>query len=142
MTVSTPRPAEVEPPRGAPAHAAEPRDRDVPRGLWNGAARTFVAWGLYHGLLLAGHGVLRARGWVPRWRPLSVALTFVAVVVGWVMFRATMFGEAWRVLEGLAGLHGVLGDVAGLEEPREARLAPRRPADAFVAPSPFLYFQF
>jgi hypothetical protein len=36
-----------------------------------------------------------------------VALTFVAVVVGWVFFRAENFQAAWNMLAGMAGLHGV-----------------------------------
>jgi alginate O-acetyltransferase complex protein AlgI len=75
-------------------------------GLWHGASWTFAAWGLYHGALLAGHGVLRARGWVPRSRSLSTALTFVSVVVGWVLFRAQSFGDATRVLGAMSGLFG------------------------------------
>jgi len=80
-------------------------------GLWHGAAWTFVFWGLYHGLLLAGHAVLRERGWVPRSRAVSIAITFIAVVVGWVFFRAVSFGEAIDMLAAMAGLSG-LGSLA------------------------------
>jgi alginate O-acetyltransferase complex protein AlgI len=65
-------------------------------GLWHGANWTFVVWGLYHGLLLAGH---RAMPW-PRWlgraalRPLCVVATFIAVCVGWVFFRAATLEQA------------------------------------------------
>lgn len=141
-------------------------------GLWHGAAWTFVAWGLYHGLLLAGHALLRARGWVPRSRAVSVAVTFLAVVVGWVFFRATTFGEASRVLAGMAGRHGLVGTewspsplklawLAGAlavafvaPNTWELRYPRTRPAAVlaavllivcllrFAAPSPFLYFQF
>ena len=73
-------------------------------GLWHGAAWTFVVWGLYHGLLLGGHALLRERGWVPRSRPLAVAATFLSVMVGWVFFRSTSLGEAIRLLGVMAGL--------------------------------------
>jgi alginate O-acetyltransferase complex protein AlgI len=69
-------------------------------GLWHGASWTFVAWGLYHGLLLALH---RALPW-PRWcaaawfRPVAVAATFLCVCVGWVFFRAQSFGAAVAIL--------------------------------------------
>jgi alginate O-acetyltransferase complex protein AlgI len=72
-------------------------------GLWHGAAWTFVIWGLYHGALLATHAKLRKLGWVPQSRALSVALTFLTVVVGWVFFRATSLGEAWAVLGAMVG---------------------------------------
>jgi len=73
-------------------------------GLWHGAAWTFAAWGLYHGALLAGHALCRARGWVPRSRVLATGATFLAVMVGWVFFRATSFREAGRLLGTMSGL--------------------------------------
>jgi alginate O-acetyltransferase complex protein AlgI len=73
-------------------------------GFWHGASWTFVAWGLYHGLLLVIH---RAVPW-PRWlgrpavRPLCVLTTFLLVCVGWVFFRAQTFADAAAVLERMA----------------------------------------
>jgi D-alanyl-lipoteichoic acid acyltransferase DltB (MBOAT superfamily) len=62
-------------------------------GLWHGAGWLFVVWGAWHGLLLAGFHFLRARGWwlggksrAAQWS--SRQLTFLAVVIGWVFFRA------------------------------------------------------
>jgi alginate O-acetyltransferase complex protein AlgI len=78
-------------------------------GLWHGAAWTFVVWGLYHGVLLAGHAMMRARGWVPRSRPLSVAITFLVVVVGWVLFRARSIAEAGMMLATMFGLRQAEG---------------------------------
>ena len=72
-------------------------------GLWHGAAWTFVAWGLYHGVLLAAYSWLKSRNWVPRSRVLSVAATFLAVVIGWVFFRARSVGEALAVLGAMCG---------------------------------------
>ncbi|MHA1113855.1 MAG: MBOAT family O-acyltransferase, partial [Alphaproteobacteria bacterium] len=59
-------------------------------GLWHGAGWTFVAWGGLHGLgLMVNHVWSRAglrmpalSGWV---------LTFLFVMVGWVLFRAESF---------------------------------------------------
>ncbi|HEX6644414.1 MAG TPA: MBOAT family O-acyltransferase [Gemmatimonadales bacterium] len=73
-------------------------------GLWHGAGWTFAVWGLYHGALLAGHAALSRRGWVPSSRALSVAVTFLAVVVGWVFFRSGTLAEAGRLLATMAGL--------------------------------------
>jgi alginate O-acetyltransferase complex protein AlgI len=69
-------------------------------GLWHGANWTFVAWGLYHGVLLALH---KAIPWprqlaTPPGRIVCVAATFLLVVVGWVFFRAQTFGQAGTVL--------------------------------------------
>lgn len=62
-------------------------------GLWHGAGWTFVLWGGLHGVYLVVNHV---------WRklhvnlPVAVAwgLTFLAVVFGWVMFRAESFDAA------------------------------------------------
>jgi alginate O-acetyltransferase complex protein AlgI len=62
-------------------------------GLWHGAAWTFVAWGGYHGALLA---LERAFGsnWLRLPRLARQATTFVLVVVGWVLFRSTTYQMA------------------------------------------------
>ena len=78
-------------------------------GLWHGAAWTFVIWGLYHGVLLALHAALHSRGWVPRSHLLSVAATFLGVVVGWVIFRARSISEAVAVLGSMSGLRSPEG---------------------------------
>ncbi len=72
-------------------------------GLWHGAAWTFVVWGLYHGALLGGHALLRQRGWVPRSPRLAWAATFLAVMVGWVFFRAASVADAWHLLAVMTG---------------------------------------
>ena len=62
-------------------------------GLWHGANWTFVVWGAYHGvLLIASRYGLRGIVRVPEW--LRGVVTFVLVVVGWVLFRATSFTMA------------------------------------------------
>jgi alginate O-acetyltransferase complex protein AlgI len=83
-------------------------------GLWHGAAWTFVAWGAYHGLLLAVY-----RRWAATWDALPVAIRrvsmFVLVVVGWVFFRATSFGMAATLLRRMfSPFEGVLVPQAGL----------------------------
>ncbi len=70
-------------------------------GLWHGANWTFVAWGAWQGGLLALHRLYRARGGNMPWLA-GHALTLLAVVLGWVVFRADSFGEAWRIYEGMA----------------------------------------
>jgi D-alanyl-lipoteichoic acid acyltransferase DltB (MBOAT superfamily) len=75
-------------------------------GLWHGAGWTFLVWGGLHGLYLCiNHAWQRAaRGWkMPR--PLGIALTFSAVVVAWVFFRAKDFDAAWTMFAAMAG-HG------------------------------------
>jgi alginate O-acetyltransferase complex protein AlgI len=62
-------------------------------GLWHGANWTFVAWGAYHGALLA----LEKYFQVPLARvpqPIVRIVTFLLVVVGWVPFRSDNFSMA------------------------------------------------
>ena len=59
-------------------------------GLWHGANWTFVAWGVYHGVLLA---VWRLAG-VKLSQGLGRLLTFAVVTLGWVLFRAPTIGDA------------------------------------------------
>jgi D-alanyl-lipoteichoic acid acyltransferase DltB (MBOAT superfamily) len=75
-------------------------------GLWHGTTWSFLAWGLYHGLLLAGHARLRrARGFsMPVWA--SRALTFMAVLAGWVLLRSPSPDMAVRIWGAMAGVHG------------------------------------
>ncbi len=80
-------------------------------GLWHGAGWTFIVWGGLHGLfVIVNHvwtflrkgadplplGLVAARG-----------LTFLAVVAGWVLFRAASFDDAAIMLSGMAGLNGL-----------------------------------
>jgi alginate O-acetyltransferase complex protein AlgI len=86
-------------------------------GLWHGASWTFVAWGTLHGLyLVANHGWRAARRRFPGDRAAGSSLlgraagrllTFVAVVVAWVFFRAESIDSALRILEAMAGMNGI-----------------------------------
>jgi D-alanyl-lipoteichoic acid acyltransferase DltB (MBOAT superfamily) len=85
-------------------------------GLWHGAGWTFVFWGALHGVYLivnhawlglrrasglgqgAGGGIGRFLGWL---------VTFLAVVVGWVFFRAEDMPAAFTMLAGMIGANGV-----------------------------------
>lgn len=85
-------------------------------GLWHGAGWTFVLWGTLHGIyLVANHGWHRLcdrMQWTAfrrsrAWRGIAWATTFLAVVVGWVFFRADSMNSALNLLKGMAGLNGV-----------------------------------
>jgi len=82
-------------------------------GLWHGANWKFVLWGGIHGIFLViCHGwiVLRKNlglhaGFLPPWG--GVLLTFIAVVLAWVPFRAESIATAQLILDGMMGLNGV-----------------------------------
>jgi hypothetical protein len=83
-------------------------------GLWHGAGWTFIIWGGLHGLyLMINHGWRELKAHLG-WREGGIlmklfagALTFLAVVVAWVFFRADSFTSAWSMLAGMSGLNGV-----------------------------------
>lgn len=73
-------------------------------GLWHGAAWTFVAWGAYQGAWLIAERLSgRSSLWSRAPKPVGMALTFVAVMVGWVLFRAENMGDALHIIRALAG---------------------------------------
>jgi D-alanyl-lipoteichoic acid acyltransferase DltB (MBOAT superfamily) len=86
-------------------------------GLWHGAQWTFVVWGIWHGLLLvANETVLRpaflpaekARMYSPLRRVTSIALTFVFVQAGWLLFRARDLAQAGTMLTSILTIRGGL----------------------------------
>jgi len=81
-------------------------------GLWHGAQWTFVAWGGLHGLLLVFERVTgirnRPAGENPFIRGTRALVTFVAVTLAWVLFRATSFPQAMAIYRAL--LFGGPGD--------------------------------
>lgn len=140
-------------------------------GLWHGANWTFVAWGVYHGLLLVLNRHFREQLEHVS-SVLRQAMTFLVAIIGWTLFRSTDFSMAatllWKmfifqpgdVIVGtisflpLLALAAYLAHVAPNtfeirhEWPRSAAIAL---ACLFLvcvtlvyggAQSPFLYFQF
>jgi alginate O-acetyltransferase complex protein AlgI len=91
-------------------------------GLWHGAGWTFMIWGGLHGCYLiinhAWRGFEQRFGWdsdeTPAWGRslLSIAITFLAVTVSWVLFRADSLDAASSMLQGMVGIHGFEGIVA------------------------------
>src|SRR3984957_4168456 len=89
-------------------------------GLWHGAGWNFLIWGGLHGLYLcanhlwqAWHGTrgdsLVGKGYAKGLSTgfttmLSWAITFLAVLIAWVFFRARTAEGAWQMLGGLFGI--------------------------------------
>jgi alginate O-acetyltransferase complex protein AlgI len=82
-------------------------------GLWHGAGWTFVFWGGLHGLYLVIHRfweyAVKDVGWMRSRLPnfLGRLVTFLAVVIAWVFFRANNFKQATVMLLGMMGVHGL-----------------------------------
>ncbi len=95
-------------------------------GLWHGAGWSFVIWGGLHGLyLVVNHSwnrITRLLPWLSFPTFVYWLITMLAVIVGWVFFRATSLQGALNILQGMAGLNGIalpnailvrLGDLGG-----------------------------
>jgi len=103
-------------------------------GIWHGAGWTFIIWGALHGMynvinhafrdikkrleiVKSGNVEWAATLDIRKQNQLGISkffstvssrmVTFLAVVVGWVFFRALTVDDAFKVLEGMAGLNGV-----------------------------------
>lgn len=81
-------------------------------GFWHGAGWTFIIWGGLHGAYLCiNHGWQHVtRGKILTQNALyklaAMGLTFFAVVIAWVFFRALSLESAFKILSGMAGLNG------------------------------------
>jgi alginate O-acetyltransferase complex protein AlgI len=85
-------------------------------GIWHGAGTQFLVFGLLHGAYLTVN-----HAWRTFQRPAKpsnaiitkmfvvrdVALTFIAVVVANVFFRASSVHDAWSILRSMVGLNGL-----------------------------------
>ncbi|WP_306251011.1 MBOAT family protein [Parvularcula sp. IMCC14364] len=77
-------------------------------GLWHGAAWTFIAWGAFHGAILAVYRVLSVDAWLarqqgPTARSFSInlgawAVMTVLTLVGWTFFRTQSIGDAFTAM--------------------------------------------
>ena len=84
-------------------------------GLWHGARWTFVAWGLYHGLILCIYRLAGIRDVSPRehfgrWL-VRVVVMFHLTCAGWLLFRADHFGAVARAAS-LMATHFVITQTA------------------------------
>lgn len=87
-------------------------------GLWHGANWTFVIWGALHGaFLVVNHGftAMREKSGLPALPgPLALAITFIAVVLAWVPFRADSLATTMTIWHAMLGGHGFSLDQASI----------------------------
>lgn len=76
-------------------------------GLWHGAAWNFMLWGGLHGLLIGANHAIRYIGFAI---PVVIAwpVTFIALVLTWVVFRTPNITDARLIYEAMFGMHGVV----------------------------------
>lgn len=123
-------------------------------GLWHGAGWTFVAWGALHGAYLIINHLFRAvagesRSWLANIA--GFLLTFLAVAIAWVFFRAPTFPSALAVLQGLSGsieapqflpaaVTGTVLVISSQPEEAAAAMLAIAAAMAFLLPNAAQYF--
>lgn len=75
-------------------------------GLWHGAGWTYLVWGGLHGLYLCiNHGWRKLGKPLPKF--LAWAITFIAVMISWVLFRSQSIHDAVELLGTMAGMKGL-----------------------------------
>jgi alginate O-acetyltransferase complex protein AlgI len=70
-------------------------------GFWHGANWTFLLWGAWHGGILAMERMLGGKHGTPYPRFAAWGITFLAVLVGWVLFRAPDVTTALQFYQGM-----------------------------------------
>ncbi len=83
-------------------------------GLWHGAGWAFIIWGGLHGVYLSINHWWRKLN-IPLPKILAWVITFIAVIVGWVLFRAATLHEGVNLLTTMFGFKGVFipGEASG-----------------------------
>jgi alginate O-acetyltransferase complex protein AlgI len=73
-------------------------------GLWHGASWNFVLWGVYYGVLLMFEKLFLLKGLsrAPAW--LGHLYSMFLVVIGWMFFAQTDFGQMGRYLSAMFGV--------------------------------------
>lgn len=86
-------------------------------GIWHGVGWQYLAWGLLHGLYLTVNQswrIFRGRFWPDQvsyeriMTPMGFIITFSAVVVAMVFFRAASLSSAFSIVSAMIGLNGVI----------------------------------
>lgn len=73
-------------------------------GIWHGASWNFIIWGAYHGFFLSLDKVgkqLKLKEWPSL---ISIPVTLVLIMMGWVFFRAETLPQAITFLRALFGV--------------------------------------
>lgn len=82
-------------------------------GLWHGSALTFIAWGMYHGVLLVLERLTQIAGVHIFEKKRAVIFTFPLIMFGWMIFRS----------ESIAGLGKIVAICLGSMPAGDAKVA-------------------
>ena len=86
-------------------------------GVWHGANWTFILWGVLYGVIITFEKLTDLPNRLPKHRVLSLVyqgFTLLAVMLGWVLFRAESLPAAWAYMRTMFGMggNGLLGGSA------------------------------
>lgn len=72
-------------------------------GIWHGAAWTFILWGCWHGFFVIAERALGMKTWGNRFIILRHTYVLLAVLIGWVLFRAESISASQMYLCSMLG---------------------------------------
>ncbi|BAU65290.1 alginate O-acetylation protein [Stanieria sp. NIES-3757] len=76
-------------------------------GLWHGAGWTYILWGGLHGIYLSiNHWWRKQKKPLPQF--LGWSITFIAVILSWVLFRAKNLHDGIEIIEAMIGIKGIV----------------------------------
>jgi alginate O-acetyltransferase complex protein AlgI len=81
-------------------------------GFWHGASWTFVVWGLFHGFFLIIERIGFGKILEKCWKPIQIVYTVFVVMIGWVLFRANDFTQAFNYTRAMFNFQFDLSDYA------------------------------
>ena len=81
-------------------------------GLWHGGSWNFVLWGAYHGLFLVLERLFLGNIFEKLGKFISIPITFIIVVTGWVLFRNDDISYAFSVMKQMYSFNFVDGKFA------------------------------
>ncbi|MBQ1242961.1 MAG: MBOAT family protein [Clostridia bacterium] len=76
-------------------------------GFWHGAGWTFIAWGLYFGILLLCEKFIWGKAIEKLPRVFRHIYVIFIVIISFVIFNASTFTEAWNDIMNLLGISGI-----------------------------------
>ncbi|QSX06176.1 MBOAT family protein [Sedimentibacter sp. zth1] len=77
-------------------------------GIWHGANWTFIIWGLYYFILLSIEKLFDFENKFKNIKYIKWLYTFVAVMLGWVLFRSNDINSAFIYIKAMLGLNNNL----------------------------------
>jgi alginate O-acetyltransferase complex protein AlgI len=72
-------------------------------GLWHGASWTFIAWGLYYGIIIAMERAFLNKILDRLWSPIRHVYVILIFLIGWVFFRADNFSYSFDFIKTMFG---------------------------------------